>query len=46
MGDGIPVRSRIPDFASLEEEAEFWDTHDSTEFEDEWEPVDLEVAGR
>jgi hypothetical protein len=39
-----PVLSRIPDFASLEEEAQFWDTHDTTEFEDEWEPVDLEVT--
>ncbi len=37
-------RSRIPTFRSVQEEAEFWDTHDSTEFEDEWEPVELEVA--
>ena len=44
MNDGIPVRSRIPDFATLEEEAEFWDTHDTAEFEDEWEPVELDVA--
>jgi hypothetical protein len=44
MRDGSPVRSRIPDFATLEEEAEFWDTHDSAEFEDEWEPVEFEVA--
>ena len=34
-----PVVSRIPDFASIEEEAEFWDTHSTTEFEDEWEDV-------
>ena len=35
--------SRIPVFTSIEEEAEFWDTHDSTEFEDEWEPVEVEL---
>jgi CopG antitoxin of type II toxin-antitoxin system len=33
------VKSRIPTFKSVEEEAEFWDTHDTTEFEDEWEEV-------
>jgi predicted DNA-binding ribbon-helix-helix protein len=44
MDDGGPVRRRIPDFASLEEEAAFLDTHDTTEFEEEWESVDLEVA--
>ena len=31
--------SRIPHFATVEEAAEFWDTHDSTEFEDELEDV-------
>lgn len=31
--------SRIPTFRSIEEEAEFWDTHDSTEFEDEFEDL-------
>lgn len=38
------TKSRIPHFTSLEEEAEFWDTHDSTDFEDEFEPVEIEVA--
>ncbi|MEA2530146.1 MAG: CopG antitoxin of type toxin-antitoxin system [Thermomicrobiales bacterium] len=38
------TRSRIPHFSSIEEEAEFWDTHDSTEFEAEFEPVELDVA--
>ena len=33
------VTSRIPHFATIEEEAEFWDTHDTTEFEDEFEEV-------
>ncbi len=32
--------SRIPAFNSIEEAAEFWDTHDSAEFEDEFEEVD------
>ena len=31
--------SRIPNFANLEEEATFWDTHDTTDFEDEFHPV-------
>ena len=33
---------RIPRFRSREEEAEFWDTHDSTEFD--WRPVRMKVA--
>lgn len=37
-------QSKIPAFASLEEAAAFWDTHDSSEFEDEWEPVDVEIS--
>ena len=32
-------KSRIPVFKTIEEEAEFWDTHDLTEFEDELEEV-------
>lgn len=36
--------SRIPTFRTIEEEAEFWDTHDSAEFEDELEEVtDLSI---
>lgn len=31
--------SRIPRFNTVEEEARFWDTHDTTEFEDELEEV-------
>ena len=34
----------IPAFRSVEEAAEFWDTHSTTEFEEEWQPVDVEVA--
>ncbi len=36
--------SRIPKFKSYEEEANWWDTHDTTEFEDEFKPVELEVV--
>lgn len=35
---------RIPRFKSRQEEAEFWDTHDTTEFEDEFVEVRLKVA--
>ena len=38
--------SRIPKFASMEEEAEFWDTHDITDFLDELEPAELEFSGK
>ena len=37
-------KSRIPEFASREEEAAFWDTHDTTDFEDEFRPIKLRVA--
>ncbi|HHS98591.1 MAG TPA: hypothetical protein ENK08_12000 [Chloroflexi bacterium] len=32
---------RLPKFEDEREEAEFWDTHDSTEFLEETEPVDV-----
>jgi hypothetical protein len=32
---------RIPEFASREEEATFWDTHDLTDYLDELEPVEV-----
>jgi hypothetical protein len=44
MPDKKRKLSRIPEFETLEEEAEFWDTHDSSEFEDEFEPVELEFV--
>ena len=34
----------FPSFRSIQEAAEFWDTHSTTEFEDEWQPVDVEVV--
>lgn len=40
----LPSISRIPEFTSREEEAEFWDTHDTTDFEDEFKPVQVRVA--
>ncbi len=36
---GEEKKSRIPDFETVEEEAEFWDTHSFEEFEDELEEV-------
>jgi predicted DNA binding CopG/RHH family protein len=36
--------SRIPAFASREEEAEFWDTHSTADYEDEFKPVKVRVA--
>ncbi|GEM_PF-4844755 len=38
------TESAIPEFKSIQEEAVFWDTHDTSEFEDEFEPVDLQVS--
>ena len=35
---------KIPMFASIEEEAAFWDRHSTTDFEDEWEPVAVATA--
>jgi hypothetical protein len=37
-------KSRIPDFKSYEEEAEWWDTHSVVDYLDEFETVELEVA--
>lgn len=39
-------QSHIPEFASIQEEATFWDSHDSTEFEDEFVPVNLVVEAQ
>jgi hypothetical protein len=33
-------KSRIPNFKTIEEEADFWDTHSSEDFADELTPVD------
>ncbi|MGH2533006.1 MAG: CopG family antitoxin [Thermomicrobiales bacterium] len=44
MSQESSVRSRIPEFQSLEEAADFWGSHSTSEFEDEWESVDVEVS--
>lgn len=35
---------KLPKFKTEDEEARFWDEHDSTEFIDDFEPVEIEVA--
>ena len=37
-------KSRIPEFANREEEAEFWDTHSTADYEDEFKPVKVRFA--
>lgn len=37
-------KSRIPNFKSIQEEAEFWDTHDFTDYLDELRPVKVHFA--
>lgn len=38
------MAKKIPEFRSEEEEARFWDEHDSTEFIENFEPVDISVS--
>jgi hypothetical protein len=38
------TRSRVPRFQTREEEAEFWDTHNTTDFEEEFDEVSIRVA--
>jgi hypothetical protein len=45
LGYPTPSHGRIPSFNSIEEEAEFWDTHDFTDFEDELTEVTITVEG-
>jgi predicted DNA binding CopG/RHH family protein len=40
----VKRKSKIPKFKSYQEEAEFWDTHDFTDFEDELKPVKVKFA--
>lgn len=37
------MTKKIPDFKSLEEASEFWDTHSFAEYVEETEPVEIEV---
>ena len=39
-----PSDNSIPQFATREEEAEFWDTHDFTDYWDELEPANLKAG--
>lgn len=40
-----PAVGKIPAFHSIEEEAEFWDTHDFTDFLDESSLAEISVSG-
>jgi hypothetical protein len=41
--EGKPVDPLPDEFKSIEEAAEFWDTHSITDYEEFLEPVDLDV---
>ena len=41
LGHPIEAHGRFPAFQSIEEEAEFWYTHDFTDFLDEFDPVEF-----
>lgn len=44
MAKNEKLRDPVPEqFESLEEAAAFWDSHDLTEYEDIWKPVELQV---
>lgn len=38
------TKRRIPTFATIQEEAAFWDTHDTGDYEDEFRPVRVKFA--
>ena len=38
------VKQRVPKFHSVDEEAEFWASHDTTDYELEWESVKVRLA--
>lgn len=44
LGYPITPHGRIPAFASVEEEAAFWDTHDVTDYLDESQPARVTVS--
>jgi predicted DNA binding CopG/RHH family protein len=37
------MNNKIPDFKTYEEEAEFWDTHDTMDYADEFKPVVVQI---
>lgn len=44
MSESTNRKNNLPEFRSIQEEAEFWDVHDSTEFLDGTEKVELEIV--
>jgi hypothetical protein len=44
LGYPTEAHGRIPAFANIEEEAEFWDTHDLTDFLEESPPVEVTIG--
>ena len=38
------TKKRIPEFTSVEEEAAFWDTHSTADYENEFKPVRVRFA--
>jgi CopG antitoxin of type II toxin-antitoxin system len=43
LGYPTPQHGRIPSFQSIEDEAAYWDTHDTADFPDEFVPVAVNV---
>ena len=44
MASTQKTKTKVPRFKSLEEEAKFWETHDTTEFEDEFQEVQVKAT--
>ena len=44
MSKKTTTKKRLPAFASVEEEAAFWDTHSTADYEDEFKPVRVRFA--
>jgi len=38
------IKNKIPKFKNIQEEAEFWDTHDFTDYTDGFKPVEVRFA--
>ena len=43
-GGTVNMSKKVPDFRTEEEEARFWDEHDTTEFIDDFETVEIELS--
>ena len=44
MTKKVTTKNHIPEFASIEEKAAFWDTHSTSDYEDEFKPVRVRFA--